>query len=142
MAPNPVIIPASELAKKKKAPPARLVGVDTVYYQSRKAGNPSQFTLRFTRNLTTDEQPYIRRQKMDRDSNGVEIDTGWLGKEVGLLVVENCSQSLLEICRGDCTCMQLPPSESCRFVPVLPLNIRAAFGGEVDIEFVVYAFPR
>jgi len=69
--------------------PSRLVLVETLYHQIT-GEEPSQFSFKSTQRLTTDEQVFTRRCKIEYD--WVKLETGWL-KEASRVLISNTTGS-------------------------------------------------
>lgn len=65
----------------------RLTVVETCVYYAPGDDKPVTTDARFSRAVTTDEQPYVRRCALGED--WVPLDTGWLAGQVSAVVVEN-----------------------------------------------------
>lgn len=123
-----------------------LTVVETVYFQAG-IGTPVYTEARFTRLLTSDEQPYQRAQKVGREWQ--VLDAGWLaGEGASLLVLANefpqwrvvptaaerldAMAKVVEVCIGEAftpfACIR--PGEDCRFEPLdlTALRLRCRHG--------------
>lgn len=63
-----------------------LLTVVQTYYHQQEGMQPTQVETRYTRELGTDEQPYVRHGKVG--SEWTRLDSGWL-TECSLLVIKN-----------------------------------------------------
>ncbi len=73
---------------------SKLTVVGTVYYQCA-GGEPVSVESKFTRELDSDEQIYQRRSKVGEDF--IPLDCGWLGDNVGMLVLTNDEGKNLQV---------------------------------------------
>lgn|SRR3990167_2004418 len=80
----------SKAPESKKSPSpaskARLSVVETVYHQVL-GEQPTHISSRYCHNLSTNEQPYIRRVTVG--SSWEKLDTGWLKDRVSWIHIQN-----------------------------------------------------
>lgn len=96
---------ATELAyqRRPKITNARIVIVETATVVPM-AGSPQQTVSRFSRPLTTDEQPYVRQLKIT--DAWTPLDTGWFaGQPCGMMLLANQEkdrEAVVEMLLTDC----------------------------------------
>ncbi len=78
--------PAPRISKEV-AMKSRLAIVETIYHQAPGESPTSLPPLRSSWWLQSDEQPYLRELTVGEE--WTKLDTGWIGEQVGLLVIRN-----------------------------------------------------
>lgn len=66
---------------------SRLAVVASVYHQQAGGEQPTQVTTRFWRELSCDEQPYVRQLRLGQEWQ--HLDPGWVTQPGGYLVLSN-----------------------------------------------------
>jgi hypothetical protein len=113
---------------------AHLTVVETVYHTPTE-GNPVASEVRYGLELDSDEQPYFREAKAS--AGWAELDTGWLEKSAGCVVVEAKEEPVeLGVLHAGAYLVvsRLEPRTALRLAPARLLYIR---GG----RYTVRAFP-
>lgn len=151
--PSPVIKPIA----KEESMRELLTVVESVYH-SQEGRQPTAITSKFTRELTTSEQAYVRYQVVTEEWQ--EIDLAWIGENLSSLCIANeegtviqtypTEEAKAELARkvlevrfvGDAGLLLIPPRESTRILPKLDngdkLEMRSEYG---KINCRVAAFP-
>jgi len=142
----------------QEPPPARLTVVEHVYYQATGEDAWEVPNSSYSRFLTTDEQPYVR--KLTATEEWTKIDTGWLTECSTLVIVneeggfrsrlpteeqkEETAKKILEVGfhqhNYDVGWLVVLPQESLRMCPshLGKLFIRCQFG---TAKFTIYIIP-
>lgn len=144
------------MEKQELKPPRpvvdRLTVVDTIYHH-RARRNPTSFDVRFTRNLSGSEQPYVREQHLTEEWQ--PLDCGWI-EGCAMLSIKNLAgqylvrnptpeakaeleQQVVEVSMGvDGASWLVHPGESMRGCPIAckSLYVRCR-KGECDITVML-----
>ena len=136
----------------RPASTTRLTVIETVYYQLSNS-QPMSVPVRFTRQIKTDEQPWVR--KIQVGENWQPIDKGWI-KNCSMLMLVNEEGSGLQkvpteeerrdisarvvLIGNDSFCVRVRPGESCRIEPddFLDANLICMQG---KARCTLYIFP-
>jgi hypothetical protein len=117
-----------------------LTVVDQLYFQQEN-GQPIDVPIRFSKLMRTDEQPYIRRIKVDvrRD-----VDTGWVERVAMVCIVNEEGRGMqrrptseeqadidgriVDVWVGGSPVLYIPPGEGVKLRPIGELSMRCRNG--------------
>jgi hypothetical protein len=117
-------------------PASRLVVSEKAYFQPYAEPAVDLSSEPFSRWLSTDEQPFQRKQKANEEWRPLEL--GWV-ETAGMVLLENertrfqvqpseaqateAKEKIVEVKQGEAVFAIIRPGESCRFEPTDPKNL-------------------
>lgn len=144
--------PANVPVKAKPASPARMTVVETVYHAD--ARGPTDLPgLGFSRALSSDEQPYLRRIAVGEEWQ--PLDVGWVHHPAHVVVKNHAGEGLqrvptneqraeiaakvvlLAFSEHDAGAWVIPPGESFRGTPSTPRMLIRCMNGEAKVTVLV-----